>query len=235
MMSFKGMKVGANIAPTSTADTKLKAWLAQRLGKITGSKFGDVTRLKTARGGKQKGDWTDTAMTYLYEILSERLTGLQANEFTSRATDWGIENEPKAIRHYEKLTGDKVKKAGFELLEGHLEIGCTVDGLINGKGVIEIKCPYNSKNHIKTMLTNEVPAEYWYQVLGHLLVTGREYCDFISFDPRMKLEAKKMHIIRIWRKDFIHELEELLQNVCDFETLLLESLGKLNTKKIKKK
>jgi hypothetical protein len=207
---------------------EFQAWIAQRLGKITGSQFGKVKKQIIARGGRKKGDWSGTADTYMREIIGEHLTGKQSKDFTAKATQWGIEHEKEAIEYYQKLRGVKVYPAGF--IKMTKKIGCTVDGfLVDEKGCIEVKCPWNTANHIENIEENTVPSEYWEQVLGHILVTKTEYCDFISYDPRCK-EPFKMHIIRIERKDFVHEIEELRNNLLEFEALLIAKLKKLFTK-----
>jgi hypothetical protein len=205
---------------------EFKAWIAQRLGKITGSRFGEVNKLKVARGGKQKGDWSLTSETYLYEILSEYSTGLPAKDFTSKATDWGIKNEPLAIAAYEKLRGVEVEKLGFQQLTKY--IGCTVDGKVKRhNGVIEVKCPFNSAVHIRNIDKDIVPDDYLPQVLGHLLVTKADWCDFISYDPRAKLERNKIHVVRIEREKVIHEINELEETLREFEILLISKIKKL--------
>lgn len=77
---------------------------------------------------------------------------------------------------------------------------------------MEIKCPYNSTVHLKTLMQGHLPDEYKWQVQGQLMVLDREFCDFISYDPRMKDEANRMRIIRVERDPAMFEqLHEKLE------------------------
>jgi YqaJ-like viral recombinase domain len=218
-----------DIAADTRETKEFEEWKKQRLGKITGSRFGEVNKLKVARGGKKKGEWSGTTENYLYEILAEYITGVPTKDFTAKATEWGIKHEKEAIELYEKIRNVKVEPLGFKQLTKY--VGCTVDGQVIGEnGVIEVKCPWNAGNHAKNIDTNEIPSEYFEQVLGHLLITGSDWCDFISYDPRSKLEQNKIHIIRLNRSDVIFELQELEETLREFEVLLIEKLKKMKLK-----
>ena len=81
--------------------------------------------------------------------------------------------------------------------------------------MIEIKCPYNSVNHVRTILSKEVPSEYIYQVQGQMWVLNKDWCDFVSYDPRMP-ESHRMIIIRVERDDEkIEALSELIEIFCE--------------------
>jgi YqaJ-like viral recombinase domain len=215
---------------TQRNNEEFEQWRAMRLGKITGSNFGKITKCKVARNGKKKGDWSQTAETHLLEIIGEYLTGKPHTDFTSKATDWGIENEPHAIGAYISRTGNTVDKGKFLQLDGHKLIGCTVDGYITeGRtlGTLEIKCPYNTANHVRSIVNDSVPHEYWEQVLGHILISGYDFCDFVSYDPRCKA-GFQLFVKRVERADFIFELDELKETLSEYETLLKDTLKKLH-------
>lgn len=186
----------------------LSAWQLARLGRITGSNFHRVT---FDRSGNGLGV---AAKTYLFEILGEWLTGLPASNFDGNAaTAWGVKYEPEAIELYEKKTRRKVVRGQFYRMPGSQLIGCTPDGVGRGWG-LEIKCPYTPKMHIQTLLSNEVPDEYKDQVNGHMLVTGKAKCDFVSYDPRMKDEKNRMVIVTVQRNEFaMAELKSRLQGL----------------------
>ena len=84
-------------------------------------------------------------------------------------------------------------------------------------GIIEIKCPFNSSNHVRYLLLesqyelNGLKPEYYAQIQGNLLVTGRKWCDFISYDPRCVRAEFALKILRVNRdEEFIKRIKEAL-------------------------
>jgi predicted phage-related endonuclease len=151
------------------------------------------------------------------ELVAERLTGVSPDNYQSAAMQWGVENEATAQLEYSLLTGADVEETGL-WLHDTLKAGASPDGLVNEDGIIEIKCP-NSATHIDTLQKRAVPSQYWAQVQGQLWITGRLWCDFISYDPRMPVNAQ-MIIVHVERDDdYIKKLEqevrEFLQGVDD--------------------
>jgi len=202
----------------------LSDWQKARLGKITASRFGDVKRLK-------KGEWGETALSYLYDLVGEHLTGSPAGSFGGNsATDWGNEYEAEALREYTKRTGRKVKTGQNFLQHPELAlVGGTPDGLIGEKGVIEVKCPFTFKNHLRTVINRTVPEEYRAQVHGQIWLSGRQWCDFVSYDPRIpKGNPARLVIVRVERSPMI--LNDLSNTIGEFHDLLLQKLAALKIK-----
>jgi hypothetical protein len=136
--------------------------------------------------------------------------------YATAAMQWGTEQEPAARAAYERVTGISVEETGF-IAHDTLLAGCSPDGLVDWDGLIEIKCPYNSAVHIETLL-NGMPSEHAAQVQGQLWITGRQWCDFVSFDPRMPVELQ-LHVQRIQRDPgFIADLEARI-------TIFLQQVG----------
>jgi len=185
-----------------TPEQLSKEWFNLRLGKFTASNFADLMK----SGRKKDEIFSQTAMSLIYDKISEKLTG-KHKEIFGDALDWGIENERYAISLYEQSTGIKVTSVGFIPLKGYEEYcGGSPDGQIDdGKGIIEVKCPYNSTNHIWTLINNNIPlknySKYYTQIQLNILCTGAEYCDFISYDPRIKDDKLKIKVIRYERDD----------------------------------
>lgn len=196
----------------------LTDWQKVRLGKITGSCFNKVT---WGRGGK---GWSETAKSYMYDLVGEWITGLPASEFSgSRATDWGHQHEEMAIVEYQARTRRKLERGKFYKAKQFELVGCTPDGV--GNIGLEVKCPYSFKNHLRTAIERQVPSEYEDQVFGHMLVTGRKKCSYVSFDPRIERKDLRLVVIDVeWEQNKINSLSERLS---EFEKDLIEILERL--------
>ena len=155
-------------------------WHALRRGKITASA---VSRLITTTG---KPANNDTSRAQLLQLLAERITGESEASFYGDDMARGHLLEPLARDLYAKHCAP-VTECGFitATLCG-VELGYSPDGLVGDDGLIEIKSP-RQKNHLKALLANEMPAEYVPQVQLGLAVTGRSWCDFISYAPGLPL------------------------------------------------
>ena len=165
-----------------TATQRSDDWYAARCGKATASRFKDVmARLKNGNPAADR-------QRYLTELVVERLTGQPVPAYENAAMRWGAEQEAAARAAYEQRTRVAVEETGF-IAHDVLMAGCSSDGLVDWDGLIEIKCPYNSAVHIETLL-NGMPAEHMPQVQGQMWLTGREWLDFVSFDPRMPADLQ---------------------------------------------
>lgn len=213
------------LSELQAAETTLSEFQRERLGKITASRFGLIKPLKN-------GEWSETALSYLYDLLGEHLTDQPSQTFTgSDATEWGNKYEAQAINEYTKRTGRKVQQRNTFMQHPELQfVGGTPDGLVGEKGLIEVKCPFTFKNHLRTVVTRIVPDEYLAQVHGHLWLSGRQWCDFVSYDPRIPTKHKhaRLVVIRVKRNPMIlNDLENLIGR---FNDLLLEKLNLLKIK-----
>jgi putative phage-type endonuclease len=171
-----------------TATQRDDDWYAARCGKATASRFRDA--MATLKNGQPAQAQRD----YLTELVVERLTGQPVQKFTTAAMLWGTEQEAAARAAYAQSTGTEVEETGF-IAHDTLYAGCSPDGLVDWDGLIEIKCPYNSAVHIETLLGG-MPAEHMPQVQGQMWITGRQWCDFVSYDPRMP-EPLQLYVQRI--------------------------------------
>lgn len=174
--------------------------IKQRLGLFSGSQ---IYRLMGKKGLGKTGE------TYIFEVASEILTGQKAMpEFTMKSTDWGNEHEPEAMKYYEAATGSKIAKS--ETIKNNLIVG-TPDGIVDNEFLIEIKCPYNSGNHLKNLkITSaaelyEVRPEYFWQMQAYFWLTGLRKGKFCSYDPRFH-GNKRMFILNIESDDMSIEL-----------------------------
>ncbi len=197
-------------------------WLYERVGLCTGSEFSSV--LAKRKDGKEAAPRAN----YRMELVCERLTGQPAERYVSKYMEWGTEWEDAARMAYEARTGSMVETAGFRHHPTIPMCGGSVDGLLGDDGIIEIKCPA-THTHIETML-NGMDADHLPQTLGYLWITGRQYCDFISYDPRLEDAGLALYVQRVQRDDkFIAALEaEIIQFLkeVDAMTTRLQSIAK---------
>jgi len=191
-------------------------WFAMRAGKVTASRVADVL-------AKTKSGPSASRANYMAELIVERLTGEPAARFSNAAMEWGTEKEPDAIAAYEFMHDATVSPAGFVLHPDSLETGASPDGFVGDEGLIEVKCP-NTATHIETLLTCKVPGKYVTQMQWQMACTGRAWCDFVSYDPRLPAHLS-MFVRRVERDDafiteawaevsaFLSELSEKMQEL----------------------
>jgi putative phage-type endonuclease len=202
-------------------EQRTEDWFAARLGKVTASRVADVI-------AKTKTGYSASRENYMAQLVVERLTNTQAESFTNAAMQWGTDQEPFARAAYEVASNVMVEETG---LVDHPTIpmaGASPDGLIGEDGLVEIKCP-NTATHIDTLLTQIVPAKYITQMQFQMACTGRQWCDFVSFDPRMPTKAQ-LFVKRVMRDEaFIKEIETEIKKFLAEVTAKVEQLNKLIT------
>jgi putative phage-type endonuclease len=175
-------------------------WHAIRCGKATASRIFDI--LATTKSGPSA-----SRKNYMAQLVAERLTGIVAEGFRNAAIDHGNEYEPEARSAYCFRVGVDVEEVGFCAHPTIDMSGASPDGLVGADGLVEIKCP-NTATHIETLLGGSVPSKYELQMLWQMACTGRKWCDFVSYDPRMP-ETMRLFVRRMNRDDArITEVEE---------------------------
>lgn len=175
-------------------------WHAARLGKVTASRVADVV-------AKTKTGWSASRANYMAELIAERLTGTPAEKFTNAAMQWGTETEAEARAAYAFRTDADVIEVGFVEHPTIAMSGASPDGFVGDVGLVEIKSP-NTATHLDTLLGQSVPGKYVTQMQWQMSCTGRQWCDFASFDPRLP-ESMRLYVERVPRNDaLIAELED---------------------------
>ena len=192
-------------------------WFALRLGKVTASRIADVTaRTKTGYGAGRAN--------YMAELLVERLTGQPAEKYVNGAMQWGTENEPAARAHYEMLTGDRVDQCGFIPHPSIEMAGASPDGLVGDAGLVEIKCP-NTATHIDALLGEGIDGKYIKQMQWQMACSGRQWCDFVTYDPRLPFPLQ-MKVTRVTRDSAA--IDDITKEVIAFLAELGAQHEKLN-------
>ena len=186
-------------------------WFYQRLGKVTASRVADVI-------AKTKTGYSTSRDNYMAQLVVERLTFTKQESYTNAAMQWGTDQEPFARAAYEAAQGVMVEEVGFVRHPTIEWAGASPDGLV------EIKCP-NTATMIETLLSQKVPGKYFIQMQFQLACTGRKWCDYVAFDPRMPAKAQ-MFVRRVDRDDeYIAHLEE---EIAKFLVEVESQVQKLN-------
>ena len=181
--------------------TQENKWINDRLGQFSASQV--YRLLVTERGG---GGFGQTAMTYIMEIVAEMLTGERKPSASSRSIEWGNDHEAEAMAAYIAATGRNVLYFGrnnpvfFPI--NNIPAGGSPDGLIENKRVIEIKCPYDTVNHIENsiMTLDEFRSkrkEYYAQLQLNMIATNTMIADFCSYDWRIIDDSRKLSILEV--------------------------------------
>ena len=187
-------------------------WYAARLGKVTASRVADVV-------AKTKTGYSTSRANYMAQLICERLTGVQGESYSSAAMQWGTDTEPLARAAYENHSGALVMETGLVPHPAIPMAAASPDGLIGGDGLVEIKCPITA-THIETLLGQSVPGKYITQVQWQMACTGRKWCDFVSFDPRM---PENMQL-------FVQRIERDNETISLLEREVMMFLGELDKK-----
>ena len=184
-------------------EQRTEEWFAARCGLVTASRVADVC-------ARTKSGWGASRANYQAQIIAERLTGQVAESFSSAAMHWGTDTEPQARAAYCFLNDVDVKEVGFAPHPTIKMSGASPDGLVGETGLVEIKCP-NTATQIAKIIKGEVTAKYITQMQWQMACTGREWCDFFSFDPRLPMDAGQYWLRRVHAdKERIAELETLV-------------------------
>ena len=160
-------------------------WLQMRCGIVTAS---TMRNLVTASG---KPADNDTSRGFVRTLATERIIGVPEYTHPTRPMQRGNLLEPHARELYAEHYAP-VEEVGFIRLDtDEYSLGYSPDGLVGHDGLIEIKSP-GPKEHLRTILDDDVPSVYKWQVQVGLLVTGRSWLDFISYCPGADLYVKRV-------------------------------------------
>lgn len=199
------------------------------LGMITGSEFGYLI-VKSKDRKEYVLSNNKTAEDLIYKTAWERLlkqgnisNGLGRLNIHSSSLEHGNEYEQEAILKYMQITGNDVDYTQ-RFIQIDSFIGGTPDGLIGDDGIIEVKCPWNGGNHIRSLLTREVyNPKYIYQIQGYLWITERLWCDFVTYDPDL-CDYLQLNIIRIGRdEEIISGIQSVMNQVKNKITEIMEN------------
>jgi putative phage-type endonuclease len=196
-------------------------WYGQRLGKATASRIADIV-------ARTKTGYSTSRANYAADLIVERVTGRPCANYVSGPMQWGIDHEDEARLLYADRCGLVVHTAGYL---DHPEIawsGASPDGYVDEDGLVEIKCP-NTATHIDTLLGDPISGEHLTQMQWQMACTGRAWCDYTSFDPRLP-PSMQLHVRRVERNtsriiELESEVTRFLDEIADRIARLAELYG----------
>lgn len=168
-----------------TAEQKA-AWLSARAGRLTGSRMAD------AMSYLKNGQPSQARTKYMQELLAERLTGLSVPHVVTDAMLWGTEHEDEAVDEFvARYPQYEVRGTHFYEHPTIENFGATPDREIDHDGLLEVKCP-TTTTYLNWVLAGKVPEQHEPQMAAQLLCSGKAWCGFIAYDPRIKSERGRM-------------------------------------------
>ncbi len=198
--------------PIVGAQQKSELWFKTKLGVLSASNASKIVA---------KAD-SDTRASYMASLVAQVCTGI-CEEINSKYMDWGNTHEDAARSSYEFETGFTVTELPFIFKDNTFRAGCSPDGFVTENKGVEIKCPYNSEHHIKSLIADKIKPEYQWQTQFTLWVLDAESWDFVSFDPRMR--KSPLHIMTVEKDDkkqkifdelvpaFIEDMDKMLKQI----------------------
>ena len=214
--------VGMTLQVSDRLEQGSDEWLTARRGIVTASVVGTLI---TPSQVKPANNVESRALTAL--LASERITGWTEDGYVGAAMERGWDDEPRAVEAYEDRHAVEVAHVGFMVRDDWgFRIGYSPDGLVGDDGLIEIKSRA-PKKHLQTVLTDSVPAENVAQIQAGLLVSGREWCDYVSFCGGMPLWVIRVTPDPRWFEAIIAAtaaLEEAVQRMATDYTTAVEGL-----------
>lgn len=194
-----------------------KEWFISRLGKITGSRIGDLMT-----SGKKGEMFGKTALSYIYEVCAERdllqkyidddyLFEIyqQQVSISNKFIEFGHDNEDFAAERYQLVTRceleecESIQHPTIPFFSASPDRIAIKDGL---RKVVEIKVPLPKTfmEYMAEVKDNEtlkaVNPKYFYQVQAEMACTGLDKADFVVFCPFLK---HNIHVVEITRDEAV--------------------------------
>lgn len=194
-------------------------WLMARLGKVTASRITDLM-------ARTKTGYSTSRANYMAELLVERLSGEPTPCFINAAMAWGTEKEPEARAAYAFHHDADVTEIAFVEHPSIPMAGASPDGLVGADGLVEIKCPMTA-THLDTLESGKPAGKYVNQMMWQMACTGRQWCDFVSYDPRLP-EHLRLFVCRVERD--AERVAEMEAEVSAFLSELDARITNLNSR-----
>jgi len=177
---------------------------------------------------------TDASRSLTTLLAAERITGWSDPVFVNNDMMRGTLDEPLARNAYARhCTSEIVSEVGFMIRDDWgFPIGYSPDGLVGDDGLIEIKSR-KQKKHLATILADAVPAENMAQIQCGLLVSGRQWCDYVSYCGGMPLWTKRVHPDDAWFDAIVDAVAFFEKNAAEMvATFYTRTAGRPETERI---
>lgn len=211
-------------------------WFNDRLFRFTSSELDKLLSEPKSKASKEAGELSESSKDYVFDKISEYITNgtiLDYRELNTKEINWGENYEDEARKVYESVSGNSVDLCGFFPYNEYF--GGSPDGLVGSDGIIEIKCPYTGRIFVKYLLLEtpddlkRLKREYYTQIQGNLLATGRKWCDFVAYDPRVQNKDLAINILRIDRDDSyiakcVDQLEKANNYMAEVKSKLINKI-----------
>jgi hypothetical protein len=194
-------------------DQRTKDWFEVRAGKFTASTFGEVlwdaTPYKTGPRAGQPREYPKSRWDEIDRVVAEVICGGPKETRSAYAMEYGRKMEPQAVAAYEERAERMIEQCGFMRHPTFEFAGCSPDFLLDDNGGGEIKCPLSIVVHATT-IRQGLPPEHIEQIQGALWVTGREFWEFVSYNPRFPGRLA-LYIQRVYRDEVV--IQKIQQDV----------------------
>jgi hypothetical protein len=213
-------------------------WIMDRCGKITASEIHKIM----GKGRSKDAYFGQLAETYMLSKIAEILTlePINGGRMNTDAMDWGNAHESDAAAAFQQkhphLNLQYYGVINPKFFEYNQYCGGSPDGVFTAatgdNGIIEIKCPYNSTEHVRHLLITDaaslfdIAPEYYWQMVANMLFTETRIGYFISFDPRMALERLQLHVVPIEPID--GHIELIKERIAEASKWILTNVNILN-------
>lgn len=184
------------------------AWLSARQGKLTASRMAD------AMSFNKDGAPSAKRIKLMNELLAERVSTENAHHFVNDAMMWGLEHEDEAVDIFVERFGRNVRLSRFYEHPTILNFAATPDRELDD-GLLEVKCPTTS-TFLAWVLAGVVPDEHKPQMAAQLLCTGKAWCGFLAYDPRIRDEAKRLFMRKFEPSaDYLYQVQLAAEQFLD--------------------
>lgn len=217
-----------DIELAEASEQRSKTWRDARCGKFTASEIYKLMTDPKSKADKEAGNFSVGAMTYIKTKVAEELTNLVHQESNAYPLVYGQDMEVNAKEYLRQVKGYEITEVGFVPFTDHA--GGSPDGHIGEDEVLEIKCPFNSANHVEYLTWEkpedmfDVKPEYYYQIQSNLLFSKRTIGRFVSYDPRMPDSKKCFELIIPAHVGIQHNIASRLEKAIEKKLELLKLL-----------
>jgi hypothetical protein len=218
-----------DIELAEASEQRSQIWRDARCGKFTASEIYKLMTEPRNKADKEAGKFSQGAMTYIKTKVAEELTGLVHQDSNAYPLVYGQDMEVNAKEYLREVKGYDIKEVGFVAFTDHA--GGSPDGHIGEDEVLEIKCPFNSANHVEYLMMKtpedlyDFKPEYYYQIQANVLFAKRKQGRFVSFDPRMPDKHKLYELIIPAHVGIQHNIAERLGKAIEEKLKIINLLN----------